>query len=187
DESRVRRCSELRSGVSAKAKKITLRGSGWRGTSRPEAGRWREGRNMARRVLRGLLRRIFLLAGLTLGLGLGRAPLAQAQRTAHAGGGHVGGGPRASVPSPGVRAPSPRISAPISRAGVSRPGMAARGVQVFPQGLRFRVASPLGRPIVHGRFFRFVPVFGINSFFWSCAPFWGWSYGCNQLPVYPSS
>jgi len=58
---------------------------------------------------------------------------------------------------------------------------------VFPQGLRFRVASPLGRPIVHGRFFRFVPVFGINSFFWSCAPFWGWSYGCNQLPVYPSS
>src|SRR5262249_3010356 len=105
----------------------------------------------------------------------------------HAGGGHVGGGPRASVPSPGVRAPSPRISAPISRAGVSRPGMAARGVQVFPQGLRFRVASPLGRPIVHGRFFRFVPVFGINSFFWSCAPFWGWSYGCNQLPVYPSS
>jgi hypothetical protein len=64
--------------------------------------------------------------------------------------------------------------------------MAGRGVQVVPHGLRFRSISPIGQPFLRGRRFRFVPIFGINSFFWTCAPFWGWAYGCNQLPVYPT-
>ena len=50
----------------------------------------------------------------------------------------------------------------------------------------FRPLPGFRQPFFRGRFVRLVP-FGFTSFLWGCAPQWGWTQGCSQLPVFPSN
>lgn len=133
-------------------------------------------------------KRLVLFACITASLGY-QAPIALAQRAgAHFGGGghviapHVAA-PHISVPPPG-RAAIP----PFRFAGGSRPlGLGAPGFGFRPRPIHPRPVLPIiPFPIFFGPSFGYWPGYGFNSLWWpTCAPSWGWRFGCTAAPYAP--
>jgi len=156
---------------------------------------------MARRVLGGAIpKRVLVAVVCAMALACLQSPDVLAQRGTHSGGahggaGHVGGGARVAAP----HIATPHIAAPVTTRGTfARPrGIITPGPRgVGASTLRVGVGPISGlrgfggfrrRPFFGRRFFAFGPGIAFNSFLWGCSPFWGWTYGCNALPIYPSS
>ena len=152
---------------------------------------------MARSILpRQVSKEFPSVAAWAIGLALLWAPASPAQRVTHPPSASAAGGSR-STAQRGAAPAAPQTAAPgVSRGVAPHPrGDASAGSRGF-QGLRgpavgiatFRMGLQpipgLRQPFFHGRFVRLVP-FGFTSFLWGCAPQWGWTNGCSQLPVFP--
>jgi hypothetical protein len=136
-----------------------------------------------------------------------QAPLALAQRGAApvGGGAHFGGGgrfagsphviaphtavprpiaPRISVPPPGRAAVPPfRFSGGARLNGFRAPGFGFRTRPIHPGPVLPIIPFPI---FFGGPFFGYWPGYGFNSVWWpSCAPFWGWRFGCTAAPYAP--
>lgn len=148
---------------------------------------------MARSILRTPIPKIILAVGvctIVLGWLQLHTPVVWAQRGTHVGGGGarpVGG---ARVVPPRVPAPhlpsGPAPGAMVHPRGFDSPGLRTVGTRTLI--VPFSPIRGFRRPFFHGRFFRFAPTFGLNSFLWNCwncSPFWGFTSGCNGLPYYP--
>lgn len=117
------------------------------------------------------------------------APASFAQRGARPAAGGRGAAPRAVPPAP-LSAPQTQAPVPRMHTGTARPhGAIGPGVHVAGASPVRVVGRPIAgfRPFFRGPFPRTRLAFGFNSFLWGCAPNWGWTYGCSQLPVFPSA
>ena len=144
---------------------------------------------------------VFLVVCVTASLCF-QAPRALAQR----GGAHFGGGgqfsgagrfvgrgrviaspaaaPHISVPRPGRAAIPPfRFSGGSYPASLGASYFRFRGRPIRPRPVLPIVPFPV---FFGGPFFGYWPGYGFNSLWWpSCAPFWGWRFGCTAAPYAP--
>jgi hypothetical protein len=146
---------------------------------------------MPHRVLRNSLSgKVLAVAAWAIAFALMHAPSSLAQRPAHPAGGGRPAAQRALPPAPAAvpqaQAPAPRMHSGTAHPhGAIGPGVHVAAVSTVRVGLR-----PIGgfrQPFLRGPFPRTRLAFGFNSFLWGCAPNWGWTYGCSQLPVFPSA
>jgi len=106
-----------------------------------------------------------------------------------AGGARTGSRPR-TIPPPHMVVPPRSYGTGVRLRVWSGPfpaGMAGRGS--YLRGRPLRPIPPtlpfFPVPFFWGSsFFRFWPGYGIGSFWWPCAPYWGWGFGCSSLPYY---
>ncbi len=139
-------------------------------------------------------RKLVLGALCVAGFALASAPNCPAQRVTHpTGSANSGAAPRASLPrvAPPTPVQPPQAAVPRMHAPGARPhGAIGPGVQVPGSPavrVAFRPIAGFRSPFLRRPFLRTRLAFGFNSFLWGCAPNWGWTYGCSQLPVFPAN